>query len=312
MKYSILIPAYNAAPYIGRCLESILAQTMNDYEVVIVDDGSTDGTLSLCQEYAGRDNRIRCVSQGHQGVAAARNRLLDTASGEWIVFIDADDYVSDDYLAAFDSMSSLNPDADVLVCNSYRVCNGKVRAGRPFNGDKRDYYHILLRREYWKVAFGVWGKAVCRSLIESRHLRFPGHINLGEDLYFLVALLYWAENMVVDNHPRYYYCKHEGSITNSHEYLIDDIRCTLLIEDFINSRPDAEKYRLSLKRGRMASRLKWYLVARRNPSCEGLLNEYGNWDTGKYSLMEKAELFCINHDMFFILRAIDKLVRSFF
>lgn len=270
-----------------------------------MDDGSTDGTLSICREYAARDGRIRYVNQENQGVAAARNRLLDMATGEWIVFIDADDYVTPDYLTGFDSME--NAGADVLICGRYMVRNGIVRTIRPVSSDGDLYYHKLLERA-WNIS-NVWGKAIRRSLVISRQARFPEHINQGEDLYFLVVLLYQTRNIVVDNRPRYYYCMHEDSITHNPEYLRDDIRCTLAIDEFISSKPDAEDYRLSLNRGRMQMRQKWYLAVRKNDLDASSHYVFNDVCYDGLRFPDKIRLFCVNHDLFFVLRAFNKIVK---
>ena len=90
---SVIVPVYNVEEYLPRCLESILGQTYRDLQVILVDDGSTDGSSRLCAEFAERDPRIECIRISNSGVSAARNRGLEAAKGRWIGFVDADDYI---------------------------------------------------------------------------------------------------------------------------------------------------------------------------------------------------------------------------
>ena len=96
---SVIIPVYNAEPCLRRCLDSVLASACGDFEIVLINDGSTDGSLKICTEYATGDRRIRLITQENQGVSAARNRGIDEALGEWLIFLDADDFITDDFLS---------------------------------------------------------------------------------------------------------------------------------------------------------------------------------------------------------------------
>ncbi len=95
---SVVIPVYNVEQYLGGCLDSVLCSVYQDFELILVNDGSTDGSFQICGEYAARDSRIRLISQENTGVSAARNRGIDACQGEWIVFVDADDFISPNFL----------------------------------------------------------------------------------------------------------------------------------------------------------------------------------------------------------------------
>ena len=112
--FSIIIPVYNVEPYLRECLDSVLGQTFTDWEAICVDDGSTDNSGAILDEYAAKDNRFKVIHQQNAGVSAARNRGLEDAKGLWISFIDSDDYVTDDYLSFF---SSLDNKADLNFFN---------------------------------------------------------------------------------------------------------------------------------------------------------------------------------------------------
>ena len=96
---SVIIPVYNAEPYLNRCIDSVLASAYSDFEIILVNDGSTDRSPDICRAYAGNDSRVVFLSQENRGVSAARNRGLEAARGEWIVFLDSDDFITDDYLS---------------------------------------------------------------------------------------------------------------------------------------------------------------------------------------------------------------------
>lgn len=227
--------------------------------------------------------------------------------GEWIVFIDADDYVTDDYLAGFDRQISRYPKTDVFVCNTYSVSGNKIIANRTFEGDKKDYYHELLRKRYWKVSSGLCAKAIRRSLIERYHVRCKENFNLGEDLYFLVELLYYTNSIGIDNQPRYFYRKVENSITHDSSYTRQNISCFEAVIDFIYSKPDADKYKQSLNQGKMQVRYHWYLSAKHQQ--QGCVNPFVFNDVkyGGLPLLDKIRLFCINHNLFNTMRAINRI-----
>ena len=113
MRVSVIVPCYNAGAYLEPCLRSVLAQTMGDLELLVIDDGSADGSLSVAQEIARGDARVRVFHQENRGVCAARNRGLDAARGEYVTFVDGDDLLPPD---ALERMLALAPGADMVVC----------------------------------------------------------------------------------------------------------------------------------------------------------------------------------------------------
>ena len=125
IKASIIIPVYQAEKYIRRCLDSVTAQTYKDFEVVIIDDGSSDGSGEICDAYAEKDKRFRVIHQENQGVAAARYRGVEEARGEWLFWIDADDY-ADVHLVAKVMEVAEKEDADIVVWSTANCRNGKV------------------------------------------------------------------------------------------------------------------------------------------------------------------------------------------
>ena len=113
-KISIIVPAYNAERWIGRCIESVLGQTYDNHELIIVDDGSTDGTLDVCLRYKSADSRIVVISQENAGVNAARNKGIDSSSGGYLMFLDADDWIGDDVLMECSKVIKDRGSSDIL------------------------------------------------------------------------------------------------------------------------------------------------------------------------------------------------------
>ena len=122
---SIIIPVYNAESFLPRCLDSILAEEMESLEVVLINDGSSDASGSICVRYADQDSRVVCIHQGNQGAVAARNKGMDVASGTYLLFIDADDYVSPGYITSL-YKTALTTCADIVFCHIHRMRSGKT------------------------------------------------------------------------------------------------------------------------------------------------------------------------------------------
>jgi len=288
-----------------------LAQTVDDFEVIVIDDGSKDNTYLICAVYARKDCRIKLIRQENRGVACTRNRLLDMASGEWIVFVDSDDYIAEDYLEGFDKQISFEPRIDVVICNVYFVNKGKITAHPSFKGDKELYYHELLRKRYRNIFSSLCGKAIRRSFIEQHHIRCLEQFNLGEDSYFLIVMLYHTENISISNTPLYFHERHENSITHSCKYAKDMIECYHAILDFIHSKVDSEKYEDSLNQGKMRIRYRWYMSVRRREQRESCPYVFDDVQYAGLPALDKVRLFCITHDWFNAIRIVDRLANFF-
>ena len=191
-KLSILIPAYNVERWLPRCLNSILSQVEDDIEIVIVDDGSTDTTLQCANEFAEKWNDIRVFSKHNEGVGAARNYLLDKACGEFIWFVDSDDYIAESALQHI--LSELNSTIDLLSV-SY---NGGVFT--PFEGNATEYIQKRYINGY------LWTKIIRRSVIEDAHIRFDPQRYSQEDWFFLMQVYPLLENIKQITLQAYVYC----------------------------------------------------------------------------------------------------------
>lgn len=247
MIFSVLTPAYNASKYIENCIKSVLSQSFLDFEFIIIDDGSTDDTSTICSKYAEKDNRIKLISQQNKGVAITRNELLIKASGDWIIFVDADDYISKDYLLIFYNSIQKNSETDIFVCNYYFDTNGVLNNGKSnVSNNKKEFLRKLLK--YNEINTVIWGKAIRSSLIQKNQIRFNEKIDMGEDLLFMSMLLQYSSEIVFLQDRLYYWVNNENSITSNYKYKYstDIITVYTTIESSYKKRIDYKFYKPSI------------------------------------------------------------------
>lgn len=179
---SIIIPVYNGEKYIKTCVESVRRQTYTNIEIILVNDGSTDNSLRICQEYCDLDERILIVNQENSGVSTARNNGIKKASGDKIVFVDADDWVEDNYVQ---SMLEYNSDGSFLICGFSKVEKDKSKYSyykRNKQIDVPKAYRTICRNQFiWNIP---WNKLYDRNVIMKNDIRFDPSVKVGEDLLF--------------------------------------------------------------------------------------------------------------------------------
>lgn len=212
---SVIVPVYNAEKTLKRCVESVLNQTFRDYELILVDDGSTDESGSICDEYAGE--RVKVIHIENSGVSRCRNLAMDKASGKYVQFLDSDDWLAADATENF-VRSITESECDMVITDFYRVVKDKcARKGDiPEEGciDIKKYAEYLMEKPanfYYGV---VWNKFFKRSLIEEFHLRMDEDINWCEDFIFNLQYLSHARNVCILHNPAYYYEKTKRSLSN--------------------------------------------------------------------------------------------------
>ncbi len=189
---SVIIPVYNMADRVGRCLDSIVSQSFKDIEILLIDDGSTDGAADVIKEYSIADSRIICVRQENSGVSAARNLGIGKALGDYILFIDADDEIEEDYLRNI-ADKARSTDADILVWG-IKLCfeDGHVEEWKPkLEGvfDRKAFLMAFPSEQYWhhKGLYGfVSNKLLKKSIVDRYNLRFDQTMTLMEDYDFFL------------------------------------------------------------------------------------------------------------------------------
>lgn len=229
MRFSIIIPVYNGADTLARCLDSILRQTFSGYQVCIVDDGSVDGTAAIAAGYAKADSRIEVVTTRNHGTGAARNRGLEQARGEYVLYMDADDYwTREELLAQLDRRIGEHP-TDVLMFQSAKVTeDGTVlaRYTKPrFQQEDvvlalKDIYPDLVRDGQTLAA--VWNKCVRKSLLPEKNIRFREDV-IGEDIDWVLQLFSHVRTIRLLNLEAYAYTQHQSPTRSTRKDGHDDL-----------------------------------------------------------------------------------------
>lgn len=208
---SIIIPAYNAEKEIVRCIDSILNQTYNCFEIIIIDDGSTDRTLEICKKYAEKDVRILVKSQENKGVSATRNLGLNLSRGKYICFVDADDYLDCRYLEIL-LKNILKTNADISMCKWSR--NGIDQTNIELSEevwDKENTFYQFFK--YGKIDGAICCKLYRREIVQN--IYFNDKIRLGEDQMFAIQAIERSEKVVFQNISLYAYMYNEASAMNT-------------------------------------------------------------------------------------------------
>ncbi|WP_138752510.1 glycosyltransferase [Paenibacillus sinopodophylli] len=218
IKVSVIIPVYNAEAYLAECIESLLNQTIQACEFIFINDGSADNSVSIIQKYGQQDTRIILVEQMNQGVSAARNAGLKVASGAYIGFVDADDYVEADMFERLYTAADRDG-SEIMVSNFGTVIEGQyVMVKYSYPVDKRlDEAFIqaqVIPRFLEKDDLNaVWNKLYLRSLIQTNEITFSKQLALGEDGLFNMIAFSYAKSMTYIDYAGYHYRETPGSAT---------------------------------------------------------------------------------------------------
>lgn len=208
-RLSIIIPVYNNENYLRPALQSVLAQTYPDFEVLVIDDGSTDGSLAICREFAQKDDRLRVIQKENGGVSSARNRGLEEAAGQYIAFVDGDDCIDPEM---YTTMITILQDtgADLVDC---RVIKESQYMPRPYEkGDVEVSDHPLeyLSKKGYFIDSSL-NKVYRRDFIG--HTRFDEGISYSEDKLFVTELIFKAKKMALVSNVFYHYIQHGDSLS---------------------------------------------------------------------------------------------------
>ena len=213
MKLSIVVPVYQVKSTLPRCLDSIIRQSFRDWQMILVDDASTDGSAQICDKYVRQERRIQVVHLKHNtGLSTARNAGIEKAKGDYITFIDSDDYIADDTLKLLMELLNIHPDYDILEYPVYEHFGSNQRHMLHF--PRREYSDMLT---YWLEGVGyqhtyAWNKIYRRDLV--RNLRFPAGRHF-EDVYFMSQILNRCPLIATTDVVLYYYCYTPNGITQN-------------------------------------------------------------------------------------------------
>lgn len=220
--FSLILPCYNVGSYVGRCVRSILGQDFEDYEIILVDDGSTDDTPSVCDTLAAEHRRIRVIHKENGGLASARNTGMDAAQGRYIWFVDPDDWIENGALSLLHQVCERDA-ADVVKFDHYRVEKDRklVRSSAQpgvYAGAQLEQLQRLAFCEAGKFVLSACMHVYRRSLLMDNHMRFISEKMVGsEDYLFMLQLfVHWNKLSVIDA-PLYDYELREGSLTQTYK-----------------------------------------------------------------------------------------------
>lgn len=236
-KISIIVPIYKVEPYLRRCVDSVLAQTYEDFELILVDDGSPDRCGEICDDYAARDFRIKVIHRENGGLSAARNSGLDVATGELIFFLDSDDYLEKSALATF--VSSMDGEDVVSFGRIIETDEGVANEIWSFPEESTDLPTPLSRMAFvvgrllqYRYGWEAWGRVFRRSVIEAAHLRFEDNAKIfAEDICFFVCYMLVARRHKCIGAVLYHYVVRSDSIMGKHD--LDKIERVVYLSDAI-------------------------------------------------------------------------------
>jgi glycosyltransferase EpsH len=227
---SIIVPVFNAERYLPRCFASLSAQTLKELEIIAIDNGSTDKSLSILEDFAKKDNRIRILTQEKRGPAACRNLGLRLAQGKYIGFVDADDWIEHDmYASLYFTAESVG--TDLVICNYIMEANGfrqQVELSWPdgFVIKKESVWEFINCRMIGvarneskdKMIMGfVWRCLYSSEALHKSMVLFEEEISYAEDLLFNLRVFSYARNIVISGRCFYHYCLNESSLTRKYE-----------------------------------------------------------------------------------------------
>lgn len=183
---SVIVPVYNGEKYIEDCIGSLINQTYHNIEIIIVNDGSTDGTMQKCEKYKREDSRIHIYDRRNHGVSAARNYGIKAAKGRYISFVDADDYVGNDFI---ENLVKVIPLHGIAICGYKRLEDDRITAEYKIEGsiDSKLLYKSIFTQNI--IACGCWNKLFSSDVIKNNKLHFNEKLYIGEDMVFLAEYL---------------------------------------------------------------------------------------------------------------------------
>ena len=331
-KVSVIVPVYNAEKYLSECVDSILAQTLRDIEVLLVDDGSTDGSPALCDHYAKKDSRVHVIHKPNGRAASARNAGLKIAQGEYIAFVDSDDWIEPDM---YEKMLVAN--AEVCLCdyvrfqgdNEFPFSQPNIRAGFYDKSQicKEIYPHLVMDGVEYPITISNWAMLIKRSIIQEHGLSYREDILISEDAPFGSEVLYCANSFAyLKNQHLYHYRITSGSASKTHQqwWWDSSLKINEETENFFNRCTDYDfAQQIKSNMFYLARAEIYYILADKSLSCKeqnakirSVMNHprvvrmMEGYDTTGIPLSFKADYWSIRYKSIFFRRMIS-LISSF-
>ncbi len=224
MLFSVIVPIYKVEKYLVRCIDSVLNQSFEDFELILVDDGSPDGCPDICDQYAEKDGRIKVIHKENGGLVSARQAGIEIAKGEYVFNLDGDDAITPDALmSAYEIIKETDADIVSFSYNSYEKGEIKEKVddladeGLYENESIKKYIYprLLVDKNMEHLFYFLWGKAIKRSLVTPHQLNVSRKISLGEDLSCIVPCFLDAEKIYMSKKSVYLYTIRDDSISTS-------------------------------------------------------------------------------------------------
>jgi len=232
-KFSIIVPVYNCQDYIARCIESVLNQNTKDIELILINDGSTDNTANIIKEYKKDSELIKVINKKNEGVSKARNEGLKKATGKYILFLDSDDYLNENYIKEINEILKKNKNVELINFGFYsdvedmefnNLSRDEITYKEKFYKDKKSIKKDFV--ELWDntMLYNIWNKVYVKKIIDENNIKFPKS-NWGEDIEFNRSYLNVINNMCNSNKCFYHYVRERnGAATKNYKKNIFEIR----------------------------------------------------------------------------------------
>ena len=220
MRFSIIVPVYNVEKYLHRCVDSLIKQTYKNIEIILVNDGSTDSSGSICDDFKSKDSRINVIHQKNQGVAETRNSGLKIAQGEYIVFVDSDDTIELNSCEVFNDFIEVNENLDILCGGANILEKNRIYNYKFINNEKEnimsglEFLKLQLENKN-KVYHSSWIIVFRRMLLTDNELSFNKEYLVGEDEPFNTKALFYAKRVIITGFTHYNYYRRLSSLANT-------------------------------------------------------------------------------------------------
>lgn len=230
---SVIVPVYNVEKYLERCINSILQQTYQNIEIILIDDGSIDKSAEICDYYNKKDKRISVIHKKNTGVSSTRNQGLNIAKGKYLICIDSDDWLEKNMIETL--YKNINKyDADLSVCNFYINENKKqytndLEKQRLIIEDLEQMYEFLFDKS--KFGGYLWNKLIKKSIIDENNIRFDEKIKVEEDVMFLIKVLKTCKKIVYDSNQILYHYSQRSNSAVRFNYTMKDITKLYTLEE---------------------------------------------------------------------------------
>ena len=237
-KVSVIVPIWNVEKYLPKCLDSLINQTLKDIEIICINDGSPDNCLNILKEYQAKDNRIIIIDQKNQGVSVARNKGLEIAKGEYIGFVDPDDWVDTNFYEELYN-KAIEADADI------------VKGILEYNLKEKNYinnnYNIRIANNKFNFSSDFTSAIYLRKMLDENKIKFPKNIIIGEDSLFILENVYYSNKLVVilDSQKMYHYNRYNINSANYNRLDYKKVKSVVKFNkkkfEFINSKQISEE-----------------------------------------------------------------------